>query len=56
VALVCLAMCVLCPLGVFVQWIMDEHVKSHLIPLSLGYFIAAIIWLRQREKKRDEGV
>jgi purine-cytosine permease-like protein len=55
VALVCLAMCVLCPLGVFVQWIMDEHVKSHLIPLSLGYFIAAIIWLRQREKMRGEG-
>ncbi len=55
VAVACLALCVLYPLCVFRNWIPDTHVRSHLIPISLGYFIAALVWARQREKRPAAG-
>ncbi|MGQ9574762.1 MAG: purine-cytosine permease family protein [Thermoguttaceae bacterium] len=51
VAAACLALCLFFPFCVYMSWVMPSHVRSHLVSLTAAYFVAALVWLRQREKK-----
>ena len=53
-ALACLAACVWYGYCVYSHAMDPDPARSRLIPVTLGYFAAALLWVRQR-KKRDEG-
>jgi hypothetical protein len=50
-AVACLAACVWYGYCVFSHTMDSDPARSRLIPVSLGYFAAALVWLRQRKKK-----
>jgi hypothetical protein len=51
-ALACLGLCVLFPVCGLLSWLMPDIIHSHLITVTLTYFVAAIVWMRQREKRK----
>jgi hypothetical protein len=46
-----LAACVWYGYCVFSHTMDSDPARSRLLPVSLGYFAAALVWLRQRKKK-----
>ncbi len=51
VALTCLILCVAFPAATFLGWTTRAQLHSHLVLLTIIYFLSGVVWMRQREKR-----
>jgi len=53
-ALACLALCLVSSFCVFRSYMLIGQFKFHLIFITIAYFVSAVVWMNQREKRERQ--